>query len=184
MSSLKILQQLPQLFSYADLQKFTANANVFLTRAQKAGLVERLARGIYINLLLKGRPGIEEAACFIRTPCYISCEWALNYHGLLIQSPTVCTVLTLSTAVGAARRISYQGVAIEFSHLSPRLFNGFTMVDGYNLATPEKALLDTIYLRKGLPVADELETESLDPVKLRQLAMLYPARVSELLAIA
>ena len=177
MSSLKTLQQLPQLFSYADLQKFTANANVFLTRALKAGLVERLARGIYINLLLKGKPRIEEAACFIRTPSYISCEWALNFHGLLIQSPTVCTVLTLSTAVGAERRTSYQGVDIEFSHLAPRLFNGFTLEDGYNLATPEKALLDTIYLRKGLPVADEIETETLDKVKLHQLAMPFPARV-------
>ena len=179
MSSLKVLQQLPQLFRYADLQKFTGNANVFLTRAMKAGLVERLVRGVYINLLLKGRPTVEEAACFIRTPSYISCEWALNHHGLLIQSPTVCTVLTLSTAVGAERRTSYRGVAIEFSHIAPRLFTGFTLVDGCNLATPEKALLDIIYLRKGVPVADEIETDALDLVKLQKLADLYPLRVRE-----
>ena len=126
MSTLKTLQQLPQLFRYADVQKFTANANVFLTRALKQGLIERLARGVYINAAIKGMPQIEEAACFIRTPCYISCEWALNYHGITIQAPTVCTVITLSTAVGDSRRLSWHGVSIEFSRIAERLFTGFT----------------------------------------------------------
>ncbi len=179
MSALKILQQLPQLFHYADLQKFTGNANVFLTRAHKAGLVERLVRSIYINSTFKGRPGIEEAACFIRTPCYISCEWALHYHGITIQAPTVCTVLTLSTAVGEARRFIYQGCAIEFSRIAPRLFTGYTMQDGFAIATPEKALLDTIYLRQGLPVEDELELDSVDRAVLVELAQVYPLRVRE-----
>ena len=49
MSTLKILQQLPQLFRYADVQKFTANANVFLTRALKQCLIERLTRGVYLT---------------------------------------------------------------------------------------------------------------------------------------
>jgi len=178
-SRLKILQQLPQLFHYADLQKFTGNANVFLTRAVKAGLVERLVRGVYINSTFKGRPAVEEAACFIRPPAYISCEWALNHHGLLIQSPTVCTVLTLSTAVGAERRVNYQGVDIEFSHLSPRLFSGFIAEAGYNLAIAEKALLDTIYLRKILPVADEIEIDQIDRELLLQMAQAYPLRVRE-----
>ena len=88
-------------------------------------------------------------------------------------------MLTLSTAVGAERRTGYQGVVIEFSHIAPRLFTGFTLVDGCNLALPEKALLDIIYLRKGLPVADEIETETLDRVKLMKLAAPYPLRVRE-----
>ncbi|OGR03235.1 MAG: hypothetical protein A2511_06610 [Deltaproteobacteria bacterium RIFOXYD12_FULL_50_9] len=177
---MKILQQLPQLFRYADTQKFTGNANVFLTRALKAGMIERLVRGVYINSAFKGRPAIEEAACFIRTPCYISCEWALNFHGLTIQAPTVCTVLTLSTAVGEARRFTWQGVRIEFSRITPRLFSGFTMADGFNIAQPEKALLDTIYLRKGLPVQDELDLSGLDWKVLQQMAQEYPKRVLEL----
>jgi hypothetical protein len=44
-TALKILQQLPQLFRYADVEKFTGSANVFLTRALQNGLVERIARG-------------------------------------------------------------------------------------------------------------------------------------------
>jgi hypothetical protein len=179
MSTLQVLQQLPQLFRYADLQKFTGNANVFLTRALNKGLLERLTRGIYINSGIKGRPSIEEAACFIRTPCYISCEWALNQHEIIIQAPTVCTVLTLSTAVGETRRLAFQGVGIEFSHISDRLFTGFTVGDGFCIATPEKALLDTIYLRKGLLLRDELELDQLDSTRLLQMAQVFPLRVQK-----
>ena len=177
MTTFQVLQELPQLFRYADVQKFTGNANMFLLRAIKRGLIERLTRGVYINAGLKGHPRIEEAACFIRPPCYISCEWALNHHGITIQSPAVCTVLTLSTAVGESRRLTYQGVTLEFSRIADRLFSGFTQEDGYAIATPEKALLDTLYFRKKLPVLDELELEMIDPEILKEMAVHFPKRV-------
>jgi hypothetical protein len=56
MTSVNILKQLPQLFRYADVAKFTGNANVFLTRAQSKGFVERVARGVYINRLREAKP--------------------------------------------------------------------------------------------------------------------------------
>ncbi len=177
MSTLQVLQQLPRLFRYADVQKYSGNANVFLTRALKSGLIERLTRGVYINSGIKGMPQIEEAACFIRTPCYISCEWALNYHGITIQAPTVCTVLTLSTAVGEARRLTWRGTDIEFSRIAEKLFTGFSMQDGFSIASPEKSLLDTIYIRKGLPVRDELELDGVDTLLLRKMGGVYPKRV-------
>jgi len=37
---------------------------------------------------------------------------------------------------------------------------GFTRSINFYLATPEKAILDTLYYRKGLPARDELEKES------------------------
>ncbi len=181
MTSVKILQQLPQLFRYADVEKFTGNANVFLTRALKSGMVGRIARGVYVNAFLKNRPEIEEVACFLRTPSYISCEWALNRHGVLLQSPVVCTVLTLSTAVGSARNLEYGGVTIEFSHLAARLFTGFETRDGFNLALPEKALLDTIYLRKSIPLRDELDLALLDRQRLDLLANNFPQPTRKLL---
>ena len=179
MSTFTILNELPNLFRYADVQKFTGHANMFLLRALKRGMIERLTRGVYVNTALKGYPRVEEAACFIRPPCYISCEWALNRHGITIQSPAVCTVLTLSTAVGASRRLTYAGVTLEFSSITGRLFSGFTMEDGYALATPEKALLDTLYFRRKLPVADELELEMINPMVLKETALSFPMRVRE-----
>jgi predicted transcriptional regulator of viral defense system len=181
MTAVKILQKLPQLFRYADVEKYTGNANVFLTRALKNGLVERIARGVYINAFLKNRPEIEDVACFLRTPSYISCEWALNRHGILLQSPLVCTVLTLSTAVGLARNVQYGGATIEFSHLAARLFTGFETREGYNMALPEKALLDTIYLRKAIPFPDELEIARLDKRRLEGLASPFPMRTRKLI---
>ena len=38
--------------------------------------------------------------------------------------------------------------------ISPSLFFGFTRVDQYYIATPEKAVLDTLYFRKSLPAVD------------------------------
>jgi predicted transcriptional regulator of viral defense system len=169
-TTVKILQQLPQLFRYADVEKFTGNANVFLTRALQNGLVERIARGVYVNAFLKNRPEIEEVACFLRTPSYISCEWALNRHGILLQSPVVCTVLTLSTAVGSARNVQYGGVTIEFSHLAPRLFTGFETRAGFNLAL----------LRKAIPFRDELELALLDRKRLDQMAKDFPGPTRKL----
>lgn len=175
MTSVTILKQLPSLFRYADVEKFTGNGNVFLTRALAKGFVERVARGIYINAFRESRPEIEEVACFLRTPSYISCEWALNRHGILLQAPAVCTVLTLATAVGVKRNQKFGGITIEFSRISPRLFNGFEARAGYNLALPEKALLDAIHLRKTIPFRDELELDALDMERLKQFAQLYAA---------
>jgi predicted transcriptional regulator of viral defense system len=177
MTSVNILRQLPNLFHYADVGKFTGNANVFLTRALAKGFVERVTRGVYFNRLREGDPSVEEVACFLRTPSYISCEWALNRHGLILQSPVVCTVLTLDTAVGAARNIRIGGITIEFSRIAPRLFNGFETRDGFNMALPEKALLDTIYLRQHIPFADELDLDNIQKDKLMSLSELFPAIV-------
>lgn len=182
MTSVSILRQLPQLFRYADVEKFTGNANVFLTRALAKGFVERIARGVYLNAVRDGRPGIEEVACYLRTPSYISCEWALNRHGIIIQAPVVCTVLTLDTAVGQSRNIAFGGVTIEFSRIAPRLFSGFEVKNGFNLAVPEKALLDTVYLRKHVPFPDELDLDSIDRNVLLRMAAPFPDIVKRRLA--
>lgn len=180
MRTIDILQSLPALFRSADLLKFTDHANVFLTRALERGFIDRLTRGVYINRRMKAEPSLEEAACFVRTPSYVSAEWALHLHGVIIQAPTVCTVVTLSTAVGVSRNLHWRGVTIEYSHISDRLYFGFTSQDGYHLAQPEKALLDHIYYRHALPFADELELDMLDAGRLREMAQSFPLRVRSL----
>jgi len=180
MSTIDILHALPLLFRSVDLLKFTRNANVFLSRALNRGLITRLTRGVYLNTRLKGEPALEEAACFVRTPSYVSAEWALHLHGVIIQAPSVCTIVTLSTAVGVSRNLVWRGVTIEYSHISDRLFFGFEPRPGFNLARPEKALLDCIYYRNIVPFADELETAELDFERLREMARQFPMRVREL----
>ena len=41
--------------------------------------------------------------------------------------------------------------------MSNRLYFGFESRDGFNLALPEKALLDAVYFRHIVPFADDLE---------------------------
>lgn len=172
----EVLKFLPALFRYADVAKFVSNPNVFLTRAVKTGHVARIARGVYYNTF-KEAPRVEEVACYLRTPSYISCEWALNYHGVILQVPVVCTVITLSASVGKRNKINYRGVVIEYSKISEDLFSGYEVKEGFNMATPEKALLDTLYLRGNIPFADELELDRLDIAKLKALAESYPKSV-------
>lgn len=181
-STLKRLRLLPGLFRKQDVEKLTPHSAVFLTRALQKGLIHRLNRGNYVNSFLCGSPRVEEVACFLKPPAYVTCEWALNFHGISLQSPVVCTAATLSSAVGRERRIEYQGVSIEFSRISQSLFFGFTLIDRFYMATPEKALLDTLHLRKRLPTPDELELEGIHADALQEMAGKFPKTVSKKIA--
>lgn len=44
------------------------------------------------------------------------------------------------------KKISMLNRLVEFRQIKEELFFGFEMIDGIYIATPEKALLDTIYL--------------------------------------
>jgi hypothetical protein len=182
-STPKRLKLLPKLFRKQDAEKVVPHAGMFLSRAVRKGLIYRLNRGNYVNSFLYGFPRVEEVACFIRPPAYVTCEWSLNYHGISLQSPVVCTTATLSTAVGAHRSINYEGITIEFSRIAPALFFGFTRIEGFYMATPEKALLDTLHLRKSLPTPDELELEGIHFDSLKEMARKFPPIVSKRLSL-
>jgi hypothetical protein len=182
-ATLKRLKLLPVLFRKQDAEKVTPHAGVFLSRAFQKGLIHRLNRGNYINSFLYGFPGVEEVGCFLKPPGYISCEWALNYHGISLQSPMVCTVITLSTSVGKKRSIEYHGITIEFSKISNPLFFGFAYLDGFYLASPEKAILDTLYYRGVIPAQDELELDMVDFNLLIKMSGMYPQFVSRTITI-
>jgi hypothetical protein len=176
-STLKRLRVLPRLFRKADAEKVAPHAVQFLSRAAAAGLILRISRGVYANVFLLGLPGVEEVACFLRPPAYVTCEWALHFHGISLQVPCVCTAVTLSGAIGKGRSVVYQGVTIEFSTISNRLFRGFEIRDGFQMATPEKAILDTLHLHKRLPAEDELELDHVDMTALMDQVKAYPAVV-------
>ena len=176
--TVEVFRFLPALFRYPDVAKMVSNPNVFLTRALKAGYVSRISRGIYYNTF-KEAPKVEEVACFLRTPSYVSCEWALNYHHVVLQVPTVCTAVTLSSLVGERNKAYYRGIVIEYSKISEKLFFGYETIERFNMATPEKALLDALYLRGRIPFAGELELDHLDMTKLKELSKLYPKSVQK-----
>lgn len=72
----------------------------------------------------------------------------------------------------------HQGITIEFSKISDRLFFGFTRHDNYYLATPEKAIFDTLYYRKMMPAFDELDLDDVNNDILVKMAAKFPSTVS------
>ena len=180
-STVDVLRQLPSpLFTSADAAKLVPHENVFLFRASQKGYVRKIANRIYVNTLFSEKsPTVEQVACFVRQPSYISCEWALNYHGILLQAPRVCTAITLHPGIGKRNRISYGQYVIEYSRIAEKLYLPEEILNLGNvlMATPEKAFLDAVYLRKRVPFADELEKDILDAEKLAKIAVFYPGRV-------
>lgn len=88
-----------------------------------------------------------EIANFLYEPSYVSLETALNYWGVLSQFPYEVT------SVGTKKSLTKEigGVLYSYAQMSPKYFGGFTKVDGFLIASAEKALFDLEYLAsKGL----------------------------------
>jgi predicted transcriptional regulator of viral defense system len=181
MNTVEVLRELPTpLFRTADAAKLVVDGNMFLYRASRSGYLKKICNGVYWNLLFHPEPPkVEQVACFARQPSYITCEWALNYHGLLLQVPRVCTAVTLHPGTGKRNRILYEGYIIEYSRLKETLYlpEEILAQDGILMATAEKALLDAAYLRHEIPFADEMEKDPLDLGRLSRLLPLYPGSV-------
>ncbi|MHC1743175.1 MAG: hypothetical protein AB9873_09125 [Syntrophobacteraceae bacterium] len=179
-STVDILRGLPGILTPVDVGKFVGDANMFLYRASRKGYVRKIISGVYVNELFGRKPSVEEVACFVRRPAYISCEWALNHHGVILQAPVVCTCITLSSSVGERSKITYAGITIEYSKIAHDLFQGFDSAGGVNMATAEKAFVDYLYLRKALPFPDEIELDNLDIGKLREIVQSFPKTTRKL----
>jgi len=103
-----------------------------------------------------------------------------DHWGVSTQSPVSLTCVT----TGKPKGYRTPEFAITFRTISERLFWGFvekqTRYSKYQIAEPEKALLDWIYLtlQSGLtPRLDEIELRVLDKQKLVKYAGKYPNTV-------
>jgi len=76
-------------------------------------------------------------------PSYVSFQSALYLRGMVSQVPEVIYVASLAQT----RRVRTTLGAFSIHRLAPTFFGGYeTLESGVRLATPEKALLDTLYL--------------------------------------
>jgi predicted transcriptional regulator of viral defense system len=76
-------------------------------------------------------------------PSYVSLLSALSLHGMISQVPRVVFVASLAPT----RRLDTRVGVFSVHRVAPKFFGGFeTTPAGVRLATPEKALLDTLYL--------------------------------------
>jgi len=104
---------------------------------------------------------------------YVSCQSALAYYGMIPEY----TPVTISVTTGRTGFWETPLGTFKFHHIQPSLFDGYRLFEvsiGQKafLASPEKALLDLIYLQ---PEGDqraylmELRLQNLDQLNLRML---------------
>ncbi|MBI5411563.1 hypothetical protein HZA43_00115 [Candidatus Peregrinibacteria bacterium] len=143
--ALQILQKTNKnIFNTPDLRKLLGSASINTLNKQIAGLIAagvltRALKGFYYLTLHK--PTGFQLANFFLQPSYISLESALNYYGILVQSPQQITSVTTKLT----RTIESGGAFFSYAHLAQSYFSDYQMVDGFLIATPEKALVDAMF---------------------------------------
>lgn len=120
------------------------HASQLLARLASAGHLINLRRGVWTIPGKTDRLALPQilTAPF---PSYVSMQTALYYHGMVSQIPTIVYAAT----IGRTRRFPTPLGMVSAHHLQPAFFFGFEVVgdQGIQIATPEKALLDILYLR-------------------------------------
>ncbi len=127
----------------ARLRISPANASKALARLAAAGHLVRLRRGTWAFPDRIDPLALPE---YVTSPfpSYVSLQSALYLHGMISQVPAV----TYAVSLARTRRVTTPLGVISIHHVDPSFFFGFNIVgDGGRLATPEKALIDFLYLR-------------------------------------
>lgn len=121
----------------------STNANKIATRLAEAGFVIRLARGRWALPRNLNKLVVAEHLT-APYPTYISLQSALYQHGIISQIPAV----TYAVSLARTRRYDTPLGVFSIHHVTTDFFFGFeTDSSGANVAVPEKALLDVLYLR-------------------------------------
>lgn len=167
-------------FTFNELNKFYKNKKSslknLLSRWSKEELIFRLGKGYYCFDITK--LDYLNLACNIIKPSYVSFEYALNYYGIIDQ---ISQAITLTT-VSRHKYFHLGPYTCEYTKLNKDLFFGYEKVDNYYIASPEKALLDTIYLtsrNKRLIDFDSLNLKRLNKKRLFRLLNKFPNYVKE-----
>lgn len=171
--AIQILQRSrKKLFTASDLRKLLhiENDNTAYKQARvlvQIGLLQRAMKGVYI--LSADKPSDFELANVLCRPSYVSLESALNYYGMLIQSPQQVTSVTPQLT----RRVNAIGKEFSYAHLDQKYYSHYQKVDGFLIATPEKAFIDACFFaalgRSALHVEDLL-LDDLNRKEVRALA--------------
>ena len=134
-----------------------------LTRWQQQGLIVKLRQGFYAFQEVVSQPNFAFfLSNFIYKPSYISLHTALAFYGIIPEA------VTQITAVSSLKTAGFQNDVAQFSYkkIKPDLFFGYEQKPfgnrTINIATPEKAILDLLYLYPFYNTESEIENLRLD----------------------
>ena len=132
------------------------------------GKIRNPRRGIYT----KQKYNVQEMACSLFRPSYISLEYVLQRAGVVFQwDDTVTSVSYLS------RTVEVDGRRYQYRKIAPELWIGFEGIeqqDNIAIATPERAFLDMVYLSAGNCYFDNLR-----PLSVKLIRALLPSYHSQ-----
>ena len=136
----------------------------FFSTREAAALTDLSASAVYKHLLVFERAGLIckvrygcwaldpdvnplVYAAWVRAPLpsYVSLYTALYQHGIITQIPQVIYVASL----GPTERFETALGTYSVHQVSPEVFGGYIEHDGVRMATPEKAIFDTLYLARA-----------------------------------
>lgn len=107
----------------------------------RQGSMLSLRRGIYA----KSSYNPEELACVLYTPCYLSLEYVLQQSGVIFQMDETLTMVS-----PLSRSVTIDSHHIRYRQMRGDLIASMAGIENrlnINIATPERALLDTMYLQ-------------------------------------
>lgn len=159
------LNDVAMLIGESDFKKLNERLNYYVRK----GKLLRPRKGIYV------KPGYkpEELSCTLYTPSYISLEYVLQRAGVVFQyDERITAVSYLSRSVDVeGRTYAYRKIKGEILVFTQDI----VQIDNVNIATPERAFLDLLYLDK------EYYFDNLNPLDKNLITKLLPAYNSKTL---
>jgi len=175
-------------FGYEELSRTLgismASARVTASRYVKMGLLVRIKRNLYVLKETWDASGPSEKfmlANLGQTPSYISLLTALDFHNVSTQMQQNYIE---SIALQRTRTIDIEGTLFRYTKIAAPLYFGFTRLDGFFVASPEKALVDAVYLvsfgRYALDFSS-IDPEKINPYEIAKISKPYPCRTKTML---
>ena len=175
-------------FSHEDVADILGikkeSAAVLCSRYVKKGLLTRLKRDLYMRTEALARlttVDLYRIANLLQVPSYVSLMSALSYYGVSSQ---VQRSFVESVSIKRSKAIERGGASFRYFKVRAALYGGFVKDQGVFIATPEKAMLDALYLasmgRYSLD-ASSLDLDKLDRAALDRLALDFPMKTRNFL---
>lgn len=162
-----------------------------LTLWQKQKYITKIRGGVYVFNDIKNKINPWELSAVVVEPSYISLETVLSRHSLV---PEMVFATTCITTKNTRSHQTYLGT-MSYRHIQPDLFFGYYVERDtfrpYNIAYPEKALLDFFYLNPQYKDQDHIEGLRIEPsifqelnqTKLNEYLNPYPFRVHRIIKL-
>ena len=149
----------------------TKSRKVVLSRLVKRKVLRRIRRNIY-ELILKPSD-VLEVANIMYQPSYLSYTYCLGKLGVIDQIAYEIEFATTKKT----KHMEIKDRSVVFRKMKKELYFGYSLKNNVFIAEPEKAFLDTLYLKsKGLASLDgvELNLGELSKRKLLKMSKKFP----------